>query len=56
MLEIAPGYHHDVDLVQHEAIHALRECAYDDPDVAHSDARLWSAAGGATSVQSIAKE
>ena len=54
-IEIAPGYHDDMGLVLHEALHRLLDCAYGDPNSDHSNPRIWSAAGGASSVQTRAR-
>ncbi len=55
VVHVAPGYLTDPDIVGHEAIHALYECAYGNTDAQHSDPRAWTAAGGASSVQSRAR-
>lgn len=54
IVHVAPTYHADLGLVQHEALHRLSYCAYDNSDPAHTDARLWEAAGGASSAQARA--
>lgn len=56
LINLAPGYHDDMGLVQHECLHHASACALgrraSDPfDSGHRDPRIWSAAGGATSVQ-----
>lgn len=59
-VHMAPGYHDDPALVEHELLHALTHCrlrrAYNDPfDAGHSDPRVWEASGGASSVQARAR-
>jgi hypothetical protein len=50
---VAPWWHIEPSIVVHEILHAFQRCT-DGRDPAHADPRVWSAAGGATSVQSVA--
>lgn len=59
LIHLRPGYHDDMGLVQHEALHALYRCAYQHYDNSHADARVWTGASKdpavrAASVQSRA--
>jgi hypothetical protein len=42
VIEVAPGYHADMGLVQHEAAHRAYQCAFGHTDPLHRDARVWS--------------
>jgi hypothetical protein len=59
-IHVAPGYHHDEGLVQHEALHWLilrggvRVPGADEWDSQHSDPRVWES-GGPASVQQRAR-
>lgn len=52
IIHVAPGYHDDLTIVAHEWLHRACYCAFRDTDALHSRADVWTAAGGATSVQS----
>ncbi len=54
IIEIAPGYHDDMGLVQHEWLHRAAYCAWGDANASHSLPAVWTAAGGAQSVQARA--
>ena len=53
---IAPWWHSEPTVIQHELIHAYAQCSGISPDgdARHKDARLWSSAGGSSSIQSRA--
>jgi hypothetical protein len=55
VIEVAPGYHNDMGLVQHEWLHRASYCAWNDVDATHSRPAVWMAAGGAQSVQARAR-
>ena len=40
-IHIAPDYHANLSLVQHEGLHAAYRCAYGHTDRWHLDARVW---------------
>lgn len=66
LIHVAPGFHEDMALLQHEAMHALTSCVMNrlptDPfDALHSERRIWTAASTdpavrAASVQTRALE
>ena len=55
IIEIAPGHHDDMTLVQHEWLHRASYCVWGDVDAEHSRPAVWVAAGGAQSVQARAR-
>lgn len=41
VIQVAPAYHADMGLVQHEAAHRAYQCAFGHTDPMHRDPRVW---------------